>query len=144
MVVDMEHRWGERIQVDIPVRLAAHPFAVRDGHIIDLSVSGALILTELHARLMARVQVSIVAPGVKHDAPTLAAYVARVYKSGIGIEWCEFAPKVIGALLRATVERPFSPLRRRPGRANLGVSRLSGPLLKHPAEVRAPPEEERG
>jgi hypothetical protein len=100
----MDHRWGRRVQVDVPVRIAAHRFAVRDGRLIDLSVSGALIETDSDARMLTRVQVTLLLPAYpRHEAPTLEAYVARKHGHGIGVEWCEFAPRAIREFLRETV-----------------------------------------
>jgi PilZ domain len=105
----MDHRWGRRVQVDFPVRVAAHRFAVRDGRLIDLSVSGALIEADLDARMLSRVQVTLLLPAYpRHEAPTVEAYVARKRGHGIGIEWCEFAPRAIRDLLRETVNGSFA------------------------------------
>jgi hypothetical protein len=100
----MDHRWGRRVQVDFPVRVAAHRFALRDGRLIDLSVSGALIEADLDARMLSRVQVTLILPAYpRHEAPTVEAYVARKHGHGIGVEWCEFAPRAVRELLRETV-----------------------------------------
>ena len=97
----MDHRWGWRVRVDYPVRVAAHRFAVRDGRLIDLSVSGALIEADVDARILSRIQVVILLPSwPRHDAPALEAYVARKHRHGIGVEWCEFAPGAVRDLLR--------------------------------------------
>ncbi len=128
----MEHRWGERVQVDFPVRVIAHRFSVREGRLADLSVSGALVKAELEARVLSRIQVAIDSPlWPKHDSPIVEAYVARRYKHGFGIEWCEFAPRAVSDLLRAIVNRPHAHLRHRGGSTSVTISRLSGPLLKH-------------
>jgi len=128
----MEHRWGERVQVDFPVRVIAHRFSVRDGRLADLSVSGALVKAEFEARLLSRIQVAIDLPlWPKHESPIVEAYVARRYKHEFGIEWCEFAPRAVSDLLRAVVTRPHAHLRRPAASASLTVSRLSAPLLKH-------------
>jgi hypothetical protein len=128
----MEHRWGERLQVDFPIRVTAHRYSVRDGRLADLSVSGALVEMDFEARVLSRIQVAIVLPlWPKHDAPVVEAYVARKYKHKFGIEWCEFAPAAIGELLRAVASRPHTHLRRRESSAAQTISRLSGPLLKH-------------
>ena len=130
----MEHRWGERLQVDFPVRVTALRFSVRGGRLADLSVSGALIRADLDARLLSRVQVAIILPlWSKHESPLVEAYVARKHKNGFGIEWCEFAPPAVSELLRIIVTRPHAGLRRPPGFASFAVSRLSTPLLKHGA-----------
>jgi hypothetical protein len=100
----MDHRWGRRLQVDIPVRVAAHRFAVRDGRLIDLSVSGALIEADIDARVLSRVQVILLLPAYpRHEAPTVEAYVARKHQHGIAVEWCEFAPRAVRDLLGETV-----------------------------------------
>jgi hypothetical protein len=128
----MEHRWGQRLQVDFPVRVIAHRFSVRDGRLADLSVSGALVKAEFEARLLSRIQVAIDLPlWPKHESPIVEAYVARRYKHEFGIEWCEFAPRAVSELLHAVVTRPHTHLRRHAGSAALTISRLSAPLLKH-------------
>jgi hypothetical protein len=32
--------------------------------------------------------------------PLISAYVARKYRDGIGVEWCDFAPRGVVELLR--------------------------------------------
>jgi len=128
----MEHRWGERLQVDFPVRVIAHRFSVRDGRLADLSVSGARIKADFEARMLSRIQVAIdLSLWPKHESPVLEAYVARRYKHEYGVEWCEFAPRAVGELLRAIVTRPHAHPRRRAAAASLTITRLSAPLLKH-------------
>jgi hypothetical protein len=128
----MEHRWGERILVDFPIRVTAHRFSVRDGRLTDLSVSGALLTAELEARALCRIWVAIDLPlWPKHESPVVEAYVARKNKNGIGVEWCEFAPDAVKELLRVVVARPYLRVRRHAASASLTVSRLSSPLLKH-------------
>src|SRR5712672_146319 len=124
----MEHRWGERVQVDFPIRVIAHRFSVREGRLADLSVSGALVKTDFEARVLSRIQVAIDLPlWPKHDSPIVEAYVARRYKHEFGIEWCEFAPRAVSELLHAVVTRPHAHLRKRT--AALTIARLSAPLL---------------
>jgi PilZ domain-containing protein len=128
----MEHRWGERVGVDIPVRITVHPFAVRNGRLSNLSVSGACIKTDFDLRVLSRIQVAIDLPQrSKHEAPSVAAYVARKLKDTIGIEWCEFAPPAVSRLLQAFAARPYIRLRKPDPYATVAVSRLSAPLLKH-------------
>ena len=130
----MEHRWGQRIQVNFPVRVAARRFLVSDGRLTDLSVSGGLVTAELKTRVSSRVRVAIVLPlWPKHESPVVEAYVARRYKFGYGLEWCEFAPDAVRELLRAVVTRPHARMHRHGASASLTVSRLSAPLLKHGA-----------
>jgi hypothetical protein len=128
----MEHRWGERVQVDFPVRVSALRFSVRDGRLADLSVSGARVKADVEARVLSRIQVAIILPlWSKHEAPVIEAYVTRKYKDGFGIEWCEFAPAAVSRLLHALVTRPHARIHRPVASASLALSRLSAPLLKH-------------
>ena len=127
----MEHRWGSRVGVDIPVRITAHKFAVRLGRLVNISVSGAYIRAELEVRMLARIEVSIELPRrAKHEAPAIAAYVARKLRDGIGIEWCQFAPPPISELLQYVSARRHTRSRK-PDVGLAGQARLSPPLLKH-------------
>ncbi len=130
----MEHRWGERVQVDFPVRITTHRFSVREGRLGDMSVSGALLQADIDVRLLSRIQVIIDLPlHPKYQSPVIEAYVARKYKHGLGIEWCQFAPDPVSELLRAVAKRPHARARRHAASASLTIARLSAPLLKHGA-----------
>ena len=126
----MEHRWGERVGVDLPVRITGNPFCVRTGRLSNLSVSGAFIRADFEVRLLSRILVAIELPHrPKRDAPMIAAVVARKFKNGIGIEWCEFKPPAINRLLESSTARRY---RRQRDARTLGANlRLSPPLLKH-------------
>jgi hypothetical protein len=126
----MEHRWGKRVGVDIPVRITGHPFTVRTGRLSNLSVSGAFIRADVNVRPLSRILVAIELPQrPKRDAPMIPAFVARKLKDGIGIEWCEFKPPAIIRLLQSSTARHYR--HKRDGRAPSAISRLSAPLLKH-------------
>jgi hypothetical protein len=125
----MEHRWGARIGVDIPVRITGHPFTVRSGRLSNLSVSGAFIRADLDLRLLSRILVAIDLPHrPKRDAPLIPAFVARKLKDGIGIEWCEFKPPAINRLLQSSIAKHYR--RKRDSHAPGAILRLSPPLLK--------------
>jgi hypothetical protein len=105
---------------------------VRTGRLANLSVSGAFIKADFDVRLLSRIQVAIELPQrSRHDAPLIAAYVARKYKDGIGVEWCEFAPPDITRLLQSFTARRYVRLRKPGPPAAFVISRLSAPLLKH-------------
>ncbi len=130
----MENRWGQRVGVDIPVRITGQPFAVRTGRLSNLSVSGAFIKAEFQLRLLSRIQVAIELPHCsRHDAPIIAACVARKGKDGVGIEWCEFAPPDISRLLQSFTARRYLRVRKPEPFGAVAISRLSQPLLKHGA-----------
>jgi hypothetical protein len=102
------------------------------GRLHNLSVSGAFIKVDYDLRLLSRIQVAIEMPQrSKHEAPVLAAYVARKYKDGIGVEWCEFAPAPIPQMLYSFSARPHIRLRKPESAAAVAIARLSAPLLKH-------------
>jgi hypothetical protein len=129
----MDHRWGERIRVDFPVRIMAHPFAKRDGRLTDLSVSGANIHTTVPIRPRSRLEVTLLkAPWARQHAAVICAYVTRRYWDGVGVEWCEFAPEAVDSLLRSVARRPYAFSRQPTPRASVTIARLSGSLLKHP------------
>ncbi len=126
----MEQRWGERLPVNIPVRVSSHAFSVREGLLTDLSVSGAHLMVDLDLRPLSRIEVTVVLPyRSKHEAPAIQAFVSRKGRAEAGIEWCEFAPVAVRELLRSAVQHPFTPLRRH---ALPTVLRpRAGSLLKH-------------
>ena len=102
----MEHRWGERFSVDLAVHIAARPFAVRTGRLVNLSLSGGGVQGGFELRVLSRVQIALVlADGFTHATPMISAYVARSYPGGFGVEWCEFAPRSVVELLRAAALR---------------------------------------
>jgi hypothetical protein len=127
----MEHRWGERVGVDIPVRLTVRPFSVKSGRLTNLSLSGAFIKGGVDVRVLSRIQVVIEVPSrFKHATPIVSAYVARKFKDGIGVEWCEFAPQAVIDLIRSVSPRRLVQLRIA-GTPAASPSPVPAPLLKH-------------
>ncbi len=128
----MEHRWGQRFGVDLPVRVAVQPFSVQTGRLTDLSVSGGFIRLDCDVRVLSRVQVTIEhGHPSRHQAPVIAAYVARRLKDGIGVEWCEFAPEEVARLLQSLTARRHNHLHKIENPAAIAIARLSSPLLRH-------------
>jgi hypothetical protein len=101
----MEHRWGERVRVNIPVHVSAAALAGFDGCMKNLSLSGALMKADcdlrLHSLIEVHIEVHIELPPPAPRAAVLKAHVSRRLKDGIGIEWCEFAPAIVKDLLRS-------------------------------------------
>lgn len=113
----MEHRWGVRVAVDIPVRLTApcssYPKA---GRLKNLSISGAWINVALEARPLSRLEVTIdSALRPSRNAPVISAYVVRRTELGVAVEWCGRVPHAIVKLLRqaSPFSNPISPKRKR-------------------------------
>ena len=96
----MEHRLGTRVPVSLPVSIirkrAAHAF----GSMLNVSLSGAYVETRATLPPFARVDV-VCWPTCSDRAhcPGVPAYVSRVGRNGVGIEWLEFAPAMIRQLL---------------------------------------------
>ena len=98
---EMEHRWGERIRMDMPVHVSADDVTGIRGCMRNISLSGALLRIDANLRLNALIEVSVELPQSLHSPAILLAHVARKGKEDIGIEWCEFAPVVVKDLLRS-------------------------------------------
>lgn len=90
----MEHRWGQRVAIKMPVGFNGCPQAM--SWIRDVSASGAFIETTSLASLFSLVHVTFMVGG---SMQSVFAYVARVCGDGVGVEWCAFAPQPIRVLL---------------------------------------------
>jgi hypothetical protein len=95
-----ESRWGQRVRVNIPVRVSANALSA-GGNMEDLSLSGALVKADVELGLHALIQVSINAPPPSRQVSAITAYISRKTKGGVGVEWCEYAPSVVKDLLRS-------------------------------------------
>jgi hypothetical protein len=105
----MEHRWGQRLTVDFGVRVAGRRYNVRAARLVDLSASGAYIEVCADLRVLSRIQIAMAFPyRLAHPTPLVAAYVARKGKDGVGVEWCEYAPKPVLDLLRYAAAHPHA------------------------------------
>ena len=98
----MEHRWGHRIAVDLPIRLAsADASAWRTGRLTNVSITGALIRSDFAFRLLSLVSVVIESRTVKNpESKRIAGYVARIDHHGMGVEWAEMAAPAVVDLVR--------------------------------------------
>jgi hypothetical protein len=98
---EMEHRWGERIRMNLPVQVSADEVAGIRGCIRNLSLSGALLRMNSDLRLHALIEVSVELPQPSQPPALLFALVSRKRAGDVGIEWCEFAPTLVKDLLRS-------------------------------------------
>jgi hypothetical protein len=103
---ELEHRWGARVQVNIPVRVEATALPMGNGWMKDLSLSGAFIKSDRDLRLHTLIEVSIALPPPSSRTAVIKAHVSRKFKEGIGIEWYDFAPNIIRDLLRFALRSP--------------------------------------
>ncbi len=102
----MEHRWGVRMACDIAVRVDARPQALAAGLLRDASLSGGYIETSARLLPWTLVFVELEWPGFRQDEPhRIHAYVVRGEPAGLAVEWCEFAPDPIRAVLALVRDR---------------------------------------
>jgi hypothetical protein len=97
----IEHRWGERIRVHIPVQVSADALTGIAGCVEDLSLSGARMKADADLRLHSLIEVSIKLPPPSQGAAVVVAHVSRKLKEGVGVEWCQFAPSAVKDWLRS-------------------------------------------
>jgi PilZ domain len=102
----LEHRWGERVRVNIPVRVEADRLAAANGCMQNLSLSGALMKSDSNLRLNTLIEVSVAMPPPSTRTAVIKAHVSRTFNEGVGIEWYEFAPNIIRELLRFALRSP--------------------------------------
>ena len=96
----IEHRWGRRFRVNIPVRAAVSSSEI-ECRLRNLSLSGALMKSEHDFRLNTLIEVIISLPLLAEGRAKVRAHVTRKLKEGVAIEWCEFAPRAVKELLRS-------------------------------------------
>lgn len=96
----MEHRWGERVAVRLPVELACGSAPPVAGSLENVSSSGAFVRTEGGRPPRGPVEVILPERRAARGPPArLAAYVVRETDIGVGIEWREFAPRPVRELM---------------------------------------------
>jgi hypothetical protein len=96
----LEHRWGRRVCVNMPVRVSTAALVRADGCVKNLSLTGAFMTCNYELRLHALIKVHIELPTPVGCIAVVEAYVSRKLNDGVGIEWCEFAPYIVKDLLR--------------------------------------------
>ena len=109
----MEHRWGERLKVALPVRIDAACGLVGTGLVINFSVSGAFIASPLPVPLLSQVRVSFRLSARtgslwRGNGTSLEGQVVRRTATGFAIEWCEFGTDEVVAL--ANSKRAATPV----------------------------------
>jgi len=114
----LEHRWGHRVDVAIPVRLhALSRMREKSAQLTNISISGGWIPIDIGVRRLSRIQVVFELPLLPTSPQTVNAYVARQSGEGIGLEWCEHAPQAVVRLMQALAQRHHT----RPSRDVRGV-----------------------
>ena len=100
----MEHRLGTRVPTSLPVRIVRARAALAFGSMSNASLSGAYIETSTPLPPLARIAVVCGPSSGRAHCSGVPAYVTRVGRNGVGIEWLEFAPAMIRQLLLAESE----------------------------------------
>ena len=103
----MEHRWGRRVSLQIPVQLISDGAAPALGHLENLSVSGAFVRTGWRGPLGACIELEVLPKASREQRPNrVLAHVVRSTHEGTALEWCELAPQTVRLLLaRASAPR---------------------------------------
>ena len=95
----MEHRWGQRWDVERAVQLRTRGGLAARGTVCNVRISGAFVATPLPIRPLSYVQVSfVVEQNARRVHSALEGQVVRVTPRGFALEWCEFAPELVLAL----------------------------------------------
>jgi hypothetical protein len=86
----MEHRWGHRKSTDVAVRFVALPATVGTGRVINVSMTGAFMETQVQLRLLSLVYLEpFIEVGDDEMMSRLVASVVRQTPLGVGLEWCD-------------------------------------------------------
>ncbi len=119
----MEHRWGERSRLNVPVQVDCGSRGVVLGVMRDASASGAFLCTAAQLPLLTCVRVEFSrAPGVAQPQG-VHAHVVRRAADGFGLEWTEQAPDTIVDLLRTPRATPATQ------QARVGSVAVSAPPI---------------
>jgi len=98
---ELEHRWGERFPLDLPVQLAVNTVSGIDARLKNLSLSGALIAADFALRIHTVIEIKVPMPLSTQPTTVVKAYVIRKINDEVGVEWRDFAPHAIKELLRS-------------------------------------------
>jgi hypothetical protein len=135
----MEHRWGERFAVHMTVGLYSGSSPPVAGTLENVSASGAFVRTD--GRGPPRGPVALILRQEASDhvrSVRLAAFVVRETGSGVGIEWCQFAPRAVRELVLPSESAGPTQARAQRARSTRRPSRESNTIL--PAHTQAASE----
>ena len=106
----MEHRWGHRREISRAVHLGTRSGLAARGHISNVSISGAFVVSPLPVSLFSYVEVQFRAMvNGKRAVMSVEGQIVRKEAAGFGIEWCEFAPEAVRALVTVPPFRVADP-----------------------------------
>jgi hypothetical protein len=99
MTTCMEHRWGHRVDADLPVMIGYDGRMSGMGRVSNVSLSGALLVTALNVPLHASVTVSPLRDG--KATADLSACVVRTDAGTVAVEWRDMASPQVIALIKS-------------------------------------------
>ena len=106
----MEHRWGHRREISRAVHLGTRSGLAARGRITNVSISGAFLVSPLPVSLYSYIEVQFIAMlHGKRSRMAVEGQVVRKEGGGFGIEWCEFAPEAVRALVAVPPFRLAEP-----------------------------------
>jgi hypothetical protein len=139
----MEHRWGMRRTLDVGVRVYVRPRLPGFGRLLNASSSGAYVATNIKPPIMALVHVALGWDGLRRGGRhRIAAYVVRSDARGIAIEWREFGPSPVRALIDSLEVSPSRKARRAAAATALNrvmASAARASAVGNPVGVSPPP-----
>jgi hypothetical protein len=94
-----EIRWGERMAVDLPVRVVPRGAAPVAGRLRNISISGALIAIEAKLAVCTAVTVTVT-PATAGAEMEFEAVIVRLDDGAVGIEWRDMACQPLLDLLQ--------------------------------------------
>lgn len=107
----IDHRWGQRVPVNIPVTLTAQSGVAAAGALANVSVSGAWIETRTAPTGVTLLRVGLPPQcQIADDGVPVMAWVVRRTDAGIAVEWSDMAPAFVHRILAMAV-RPAAPSR---------------------------------
>lgn len=96
-----ERRWGQRVEVDFPVRLELARGRSAPARMRNASMSGALIECSVELPTFSQIRVEILVEAAGASEPIrLPARVVRAEHPRFGIEWRDLAPQAYAYLLQ--------------------------------------------
>ena len=106
----IEHRWGRRYTVDLPVRLISASQMQGTGRLTNLSISGGYVETTLLLTALTTVRIQVLRQdGLRSEVLEIPAFIVRQEGPGIGVEWWKLSPHLVPAAESALLANVASP-----------------------------------
>ena len=106
----MEHRWGHRREISRAVHVGTRSGLAARGRISNISISGAFVVSPLPVSLFSHVVVQFTAMVEgRRTKMVVEGQVVRKEGAGFGMEWSEFAPEAVRALVTVPPFRLADP-----------------------------------